>query len=460
MEIGISLGCNCEAAVYGVNNNLRETRRNGYNTCVFDEMISNYEGIIECISNDFAGFCDVENLELIDVKTDYPLPPYWSYIINEKWIYNKKYRFLFNHESPGHANLYIRENWSSINHFIENDYKKFIERYQRRIQNFRDYINSGNFINFIINKFDSNTYELEKILYQKYPFLNFKINHIKVQSDTMYHQILKMMKFSRNEIIEIQRSSIIKYSQENKTELKKNTDNRIMNFYKYYFKTPSHTSPHLNVFRTYAQISSSILELFISPYNLGVLWSCILGFSETLGPKTYHGIYSVSLDHELKVIKDISKELQIEFKVFTEVKDDILIPEVNVTPGDMGELKSYSKTLEQSISISSKYDTLIINSWFTYYHVKYNLYKYSNFINKYIIICATNKFSDNDHELYTSGFLFKGDFSEFGVSNPKKSGLTLAISEFLTEHPSWSIIEQHRHNYGLTILKRMGDFII
>ena len=27
----------------------------------------------------------------------------------EKLIYNSRYRFIFNHESPGHANLYIKQ---------------------------------------------------------------------------------------------------------------------------------------------------------------------------------------------------------------------------------------------------------------------------------------------------------------------------------------------------------------
>lgn len=40
--IGISLGWNCDAAGYAVKNKLRETKNNGYKTCPFDIMITNY----------------------------------------------------------------------------------------------------------------------------------------------------------------------------------------------------------------------------------------------------------------------------------------------------------------------------------------------------------------------------------------------------------------------------------
>jgi GDP-D-mannose dehydratase len=44
-------------------------------------------------------------------------------------IYNKKYNFIFNHESPGHANLFVSQNWTKgINHYIMNDYEEFINR--------------------------------------------------------------------------------------------------------------------------------------------------------------------------------------------------------------------------------------------------------------------------------------------------------------------------------------------
>jgi len=165
MSVGISLGWNCEPAIHGVNMGIRKRREEGYKTCVFDEMVSNYPGIIQCIENDFEGFLDINNLELKN--------------IGEMVIYNKKYNFWFNHESPGHANLYITQNWEhGINHYILNNYQFFIERYQRRIDNFRNYLNSGNHIYFIINRY--NTYcvehisQLNETIRRKYPSLSYE----------------------------------------------------------------------------------------------------------------------------------------------------------------------------------------------------------------------------------------------------------------------------------------------
>uniref|UniRef100_A0A6C0D8H2 Uncharacterized protein n=1 Tax=viral metagenome TaxID=1070528 RepID=A0A6C0D8H2_9ZZZZ len=113
-SVGISLGWNCHSAVWGVNNNIREKKENGYNTCPFDMMITNYPGIVECIKNDFKHLYDENYLELVYAND------------NESTIINTKYRFGFNHESPGHADLYLIENWpSGKNHFVSNNYENF-----------------------------------------------------------------------------------------------------------------------------------------------------------------------------------------------------------------------------------------------------------------------------------------------------------------------------------------------
>jgi hypothetical protein len=55
-KIGISLGMKCDSAVWGVENNIRSTKANGYKTCPFDEIISNLPGIIQCLRDDFKYF--------------------------------------------------------------------------------------------------------------------------------------------------------------------------------------------------------------------------------------------------------------------------------------------------------------------------------------------------------------------------------------------------------------------
>jgi hypothetical protein len=173
---GISLGWNCSAAQEAIKMGLRNTKNNGYNTCPFDMMITNYIGLCKCIEDDFKYFCDPKYLKLR------PAPNMMKYIPNQKegemWVYNTYYNFVFNHESPYHGNLYLNERWSSPYHFIDNDFEKFIERYTNRIDNFRNYLNSCEFINFILVRYNSVPIELSNILKTKYPDLNFKIHSI------------------------------------------------------------------------------------------------------------------------------------------------------------------------------------------------------------------------------------------------------------------------------------------
>lgn len=173
---GISLGWNCSAAQDGLRLNLRKNKQNGYKTCPFDMMITNYIGLCECINEDFKDFFNLDYLILKDC------PDMTNYIPNqktdEKWIYNTKYKFFFNHESPYHGNLYLNERWSSPYHFVENKYEKFIERYKNRIENFRYYLKNVDHINFIMYRYNSLPTELVTIFKKKYPSLKFKINLI------------------------------------------------------------------------------------------------------------------------------------------------------------------------------------------------------------------------------------------------------------------------------------------
>jgi len=57
-SVGISLGWNCEGASRSVDMGIRGIRANGYTTCPFDEMLTNYEGLILCLKEDFKYFCD------------------------------------------------------------------------------------------------------------------------------------------------------------------------------------------------------------------------------------------------------------------------------------------------------------------------------------------------------------------------------------------------------------------
>lgn len=193
-EEGISLGWNCHSAVVGVSTSLRKTKKDGYKTCPFDEMITNYKGIIECIKDDFKFLCDIKYLKLIKI-------PNKSKYLNtngdgDNIIYNTKYNFLFNHESPGHSNLFVNQKWTKgINHYIMNDYEEFINRYKRRIQNIKNLLNSKNIITFILTRPNTelcDISELSNVITNKYPLLNFKFVFLDCNKYIFYDHLLLM----------------------------------------------------------------------------------------------------------------------------------------------------------------------------------------------------------------------------------------------------------------------------
>jgi hypothetical protein len=166
-QIAISLGWNCYPAIRGVELGLRARKINGYNTCPFDEALTNYDGVVACITNDFSDFF---NLSIKDI----PLTA--KYCTGDSLIWNQSYKFLFNHESPGHANLWSTQQWPGGKyHYISDDYKNFRERYVRRIQHFREYIFSGENIQFLISYPSPNLINLHTALQEQYPDLTYSI---------------------------------------------------------------------------------------------------------------------------------------------------------------------------------------------------------------------------------------------------------------------------------------------
>jgi hypothetical protein len=179
-KIGISLGWNCNSAVYGVNTGLRLHKENGYTTCPFDTMVSNIDGVIKCLEDVFEFFYDPKFIKMVHVQGD------------EYCIYNTKYNFGYNHESPGHANLYIHQGWpEGINHFINNDFYHFKQRYEKRVNNFRNYLsNKNNYIIFIIttwNKTQEDMTDLKRAIEKHYPYLKYEINIINDPNGKEYY---------------------------------------------------------------------------------------------------------------------------------------------------------------------------------------------------------------------------------------------------------------------------------
>jgi hypothetical protein len=165
MVIPISLGLLSNSRIH-IKNHYNLSKENGYKTCPFDLMISNYKGIIDCFKDNFEGFCETKYIELRNI-----------YGTNEKWIYNTKYKFLFNHESPGHST--DNTSLANLNHYIDNNYEHFIIRYRNRINNLINYLNSGNHIIFVITRHNNNISdlsELNDVIKNKYPNLSFEFD--------------------------------------------------------------------------------------------------------------------------------------------------------------------------------------------------------------------------------------------------------------------------------------------
>lgn len=149
----ISLGWNCDPAMMAVNLGLRPNKQNGYKTGPFDLMMSSYEGLLTCLTEDFARFTNV---------------------CLEGQIINKEYGFVFNHESPHQMESIGRqEGWNGPNHFIDNDYSEFKLRYNRRIDNFRSMITSP--VIFMHQRHGIVSVELDEVLSSAYPGLSYRV---------------------------------------------------------------------------------------------------------------------------------------------------------------------------------------------------------------------------------------------------------------------------------------------
>jgi hypothetical protein len=177
MKTSISLGWDCGPAIYGVDNKLRLRKSEGYKTCPFDMMISNYKGVIECINDDFKYFCSPEYLKVVKIIDKYN---HLNLPLGSTILVNTKYNFVMNHESSGHGDLWISENWPKGKfHYEMNNFEEFIKRYERRIENFRYYMNNCYEVTFLISKINNTSetnLELDNVIRNKYPNtqINFK----------------------------------------------------------------------------------------------------------------------------------------------------------------------------------------------------------------------------------------------------------------------------------------------
>ena len=186
---GISLGHNCAAAAQGVELGLRDVRANGYATCPFDEMNSSYEGMVQCIKEDFAHFTDPTYLKLIDHPND------CAYYPGETLLYNTRYGFIFNHESPGHADLYKTQAWPGGKfHYIDNSFKNFRDRYDSRIENFRAYCSGGGDVTLLLSSHPRSFDDLLGYLQSRYPSTSFTVHRFDINNLAAWSYHMDLMR--------------------------------------------------------------------------------------------------------------------------------------------------------------------------------------------------------------------------------------------------------------------------
>jgi hypothetical protein len=196
-QVAISLGWNCSPAMWGVEKGLRLRKVDGYKTCPFDEMMSNFPGLLACLESNFHDFCNPAFLEVHHVPDGLPYVDYNDYCTDI--IINTRYRFIFNHESPGHPFLPKKQNWpGGNNHFVENNFEAFIQRYHQRIENFRAYIHTpGIQVTFLLsrpNYTDEDQKKLERVLHTAFPAFQFIIRIVDTDA-LLHHNALRLMGF-------------------------------------------------------------------------------------------------------------------------------------------------------------------------------------------------------------------------------------------------------------------------
>jgi len=191
MSIYISLGWDCGPASFSVNNSLRPKKSDGYMTCPFDLMITNFKGIIDCFNDDFQYLYDTKYIQVKIVQRDCK---FLAFKKGDKAIVNTKYNFIFNHESPNHGNLHLHENWAKgSEHFCLNNFEEFILRYKNRVQNLRNYLSSETgvvFINSRINNTIAECDEFVSIVKKKYPNLDFNFHLLEEERHDIYNEYM------------------------------------------------------------------------------------------------------------------------------------------------------------------------------------------------------------------------------------------------------------------------------
>jgi hypothetical protein len=180
---------------------------------------------------------------------------------------------------------------------------------------------------------------------------------------------------------------------------------------------------HVPVLRNLSKECASVVEIGIR--SMVSTWGVLQGLSES--SKKHRSYLGIDLNYPpleaLNKARKISEDLGIAFEFWKANDMDVEIPVC---------------------------DMLFIDSLHTYYHLTYELEKFSPQVTRYIALHDTSWPWGNMDEPYT------GDYSEYPeVYSRNKKGLWPAVQDFLINHPEWALLERKTNCHGFTILERI-----
>lgn len=148
----VPLGYDCIPRTILTRWGIKHSKAQGELTCPFDLSHHSYDSICELIESDFADYTNSEYLKPIFTEV---------HDGGTVFVRNIKYHCGFNHE----------RGW----HWIENNFELFKTRYQKRIQNFYQYLNDYPVLFVLTTEEALVPIRLVNIIKQKFPHLFFKI---------------------------------------------------------------------------------------------------------------------------------------------------------------------------------------------------------------------------------------------------------------------------------------------
>ena len=190
--------------------------------------------------------------------------------------------------------------------------------------------------------------------------------------------------------------------------------------------TPSDVNEHVDVLREYASKSSSVAEFGVRG---GVsTFGLIYGLSQsTAATKSYVGV-DINYCDITKTMSQHAKEAGIDYTFIQHDSATVDIPQV---------------------------DTLYIDSWHIYGHLKRELNNNHKKVNKWIIMHDTTV-DGVLGESIRNGWNTAQQSKETGYPEEEiRKGLWPAITEFLEQNTAWKLLERRVNCNGLTILERV-----